>query len=142
MKKIILISCVSKKLPHKARAEDLYISTLFKYSLRYGKSLHPDKIFILSAEHGLLDLNKVIEPYNKTLNTMPSGYIKKWSDEVIERMNKVTDLEKDKFVFLAGEKYYKYLLPHIRNYEEPLKGLSFGFRLKYLKNKVKNEQGM
>lgn len=29
MKKIILISCVSKKFEHKAKVKELYISTLF-----------------------------------------------------------------------------------------------------------------
>ena len=50
--KIVLISCASKKLNHKAKAGDLYISQLFKSGLRYAKSLNPDKIFILSAKYG------------------------------------------------------------------------------------------
>jgi len=49
MKKIVLISCVSKKLHHKSKAQDLYVSSLFLKNLQYAKSLNPDKIFILSA---------------------------------------------------------------------------------------------
>ena len=62
MKKIVLISCVSKKLAVKSKAENLYSSVLFKYNLRYAKSLNPEKIFILSAKYGLLSLDDEVEP--------------------------------------------------------------------------------
>ncbi len=38
-KKIVLISCVSKKLAHRAKAKELYISTLFKLNLKYATQL-------------------------------------------------------------------------------------------------------
>jgi len=136
MKKIILISCVSKKLSKKARAEDLYISPLFKYSLNYAKLLKPDKIFILSAKHGLVNLKKVIKPYNKTLKDMSVKEVKEWAKMVISQLKRVSDLRKDIFIFLAGEKYRKYLIPHFKNYKIPLKGLSIGKQLKYLKEKA------
>ena len=43
MKRIVLISCVSKKLPYKAKAKDLYNNTLFKLNYQYAKSLNPEK---------------------------------------------------------------------------------------------------
>ncbi|KYK26012.1 hypothetical protein AYK26_01030 [Euryarchaeota archaeon SM23-78] len=139
MKRIILVSCVSKKLSHKAKARDLYISPLFKYNLKYAESLNPDKIFILSAKHGLSDLEKDVEPYNKTLNTMSSVDIKEWANNVVNQLSQEADLKKDEIIFLAGEKYRKYLIPHITNYKIPLKGLGIGKQLKYLKEKVSDE---
>lgn len=139
MTRIILISCVSKKLSHRAKAKDLYISSLFKYNLKYAKSLNPDKIFILSAKYGLLDLEEEIEPYNETLNTMSSKDIKEWANNVINQLNKGADLKKDEIIFLAGERYRKHLLPYISNYKIPLKGLGIGKQLKYLKEKVSDE---
>lgn len=70
MRTVVFISCVSKKLPRPARAQDLYISPLFKLNLVYAKRLKPDKIFILSARHGLLGLNDRIAPYDTTLNQL------------------------------------------------------------------------
>ena len=137
MKKIVLISCVSKKLPKKSKAQDLYISTLFRYNLRYAKSLKADKIFILSAKYGLLNLDEEIEPYNKTLNEMTSDEIKEWANSVLNKLNKITDLNNDEFIFLAGDKYRKYLISHINNYKIPLKGLGIGKQLKYLKESLK-----
>jgi cytoplasmic iron level regulating protein YaaA (DUF328/UPF0246 family) len=119
MRKIVLISCVSKKLSCKAKAEDLYTSPLFKYSLEYAKSLRPDSIFILSAEYGLLPLDKEIEPYNKSLNKMPEKEIKKWADNVTRQLEEQVDLQNDEIIFLAGKKYRNYLIPHIKNYKIP-----------------------
>ncbi|WP_048171255.1 DUF6884 domain-containing protein [Methanosarcina siciliae] len=139
MSKVVLISCVSKKLPYKAKAKDLYISSLFKYNLKYAKSLNPDKVFILSAKYGLIDLEREIEPYDKTLNNMPSEEIKKWADCVIGQLKKEANPEEDEFIFLAGEKYRKYLLPHISKYQIPLEGMKIGEQLQYLKMRCSNE---
>lgn len=117
----------------------MYVSTLFKYNLKYARSLNPDKIFILSAKYGLVDLEMEIEPYDKTLNNMSSKEIKKWSDCVIDQIKKEADLKEDEFFFLAGEKYRKHLLPYISNYQIPLKGLKIGEQLQYLKMRVSNE---
>lgn len=79
MLKILLISCVSKKLNYKAKAKDLYISPLFKYNYQFAKSLNPDKIFILSAKYGLIDSDDEIEPYDETLNTKSKKEIREWA---------------------------------------------------------------
>jgi len=137
MKKIILISCASKKINKKTKAQDLYISALFQKNLQYAKSLNPDKIFILSAKYGLLKLDKEVEPYDKTLNRMRSCEIKEWANSVLSQLQKVVDLNKDEFVFLAGNNYRKFLLPSINNYKIPMLGLSIGKQLKWLKEKIK-----
>jgi len=139
MAKVILISCVSKKLHYKSKAQDLYISSLFKKNLQYAKSLNYDKIFILSAKYGLLELSEKIKPYNKTLNKMRSNEIKEWANSVLNQLKKSTDLENDKFVFLAGNNYRKFLLPHIKNYNVPMQGLSIGKQLQWLTKRNKNE---
>jgi hypothetical protein len=141
MSKVILISCVRKKLQYKARAEDLYTSPLFRLNLAFARSLRPDKIFILSAKHGLVDLEQELEPYEQTLNTMSAHEIKNWSERVKEQMKGEINSENDEVVFLAGEKYRKYLLPLFRKVCIPLKGLSIGKQLQYLKNKLGTRRG-
>ena len=137
MTKIVLISCVSKKLLHKSKVQDLYISPLFKKNLQYAKSLKPDKIFILSAKHGLLELDEEIEPYEKTLNKMSSKETRQWADLVLQQLKNVVDLKNDNFIFLAGNNYRKFILPYIKNYKIPLEGLRIGLQLQWLKNKIK-----
>ena len=113
MKRIILISCVSQKRPYRSKAKDLYISALFKKNLAYARRLKPDAIYILSAKYGLLDLDTEIEPYNLTLNTMSAGEIRNWADRVLQQLSQVANLHDDHFIFLAGMKYRKYLLPNL-----------------------------
>jgi hypothetical protein len=133
MARVVLISCVSKKLAHGAKAKELYISTLFKYNLKYAQTFNPERIFILSAKYGLVGLEQEIEPYNKTLNDMSAEEKKKWADEVAGQLEKIVDLQNDEFIFLAGESYRKYLLSRIAHYIIPMKGLGIGRQLKYLK---------
>jgi|SRR3989338_6360231 len=136
MARIVLISCVSKKLGQESKAKDLYVSPLFQKSLRYAKSLSPDKIFILSAEHGLLRLDDEVEPYDKTLNKMTSVEVKDWANSVINQLQIVSDLNKDEFVFFAGDNYRKFLLPHIKNYKIPMLGLGIGKQLRWLTERI------
>lgn len=137
MRKIILISCVSKKLDKRAKAKDLYISPLFKYNLKYAQSMNPDKIFILSAKYGLLKLDEEIDTYNETLNTKSSAQIKVWANNVLTQLKNEIDINNDTVIFLAGEKYRKNLTPFINNYEVPMRGLSIGKQLQFLKERVK-----
>lgn len=133
-KRIVLISCARQKLPHRAKAKDLYISTLFKLNMKYANRLNPDAVLILSAKHGLLDLERQIEPYELTLNNMGVNEIKQWASRVLSQLKRLCTIEETEFVFLAGEKYRKYLLPHIPNAQVPLKGLRIGEQLKKLKD--------
>ena len=139
MKKIVLISCVKKKMDRRTKAEEMYISTLFKNNLKYAKSLNPSNIFILSAEHGLLELNTEIDPYDKTLNKMCINDIKKWSELVLKKLQIFADLNFDEFIILAGIRYRKFLIPSLKNVKIPMVGLEFGKQLKWLKEKNDNK---
>jgi hypothetical protein len=133
MKKIVLISCVSKKRSYKSKAKELYISDFFKKNMQYALQLKPDQIFILSAKYGLVSLDEEIEPYDLTLNTMPAAEVKHWAEGVINQLSSQTDMEQDQFIFLAGARYRKYLIKHISHVEIPLEGLSIGRQLHKLK---------
>lgn len=139
MKKIVLISCVSKKLPYRAKARDLYTSPLFRMNLKYAEQFSPQKIFILSAKHGLVHLDEEIDPYDVTLNEMSASERKEWAARVVSQLRENADLENDHFVVLAGQKYRQYLLPYLRSYEVPLEGLKIGQQLQFLKEKTARE---
>ena len=139
MSTIVLISCVSKKLPYKAKAADLYISPLFRMNLQYAEQFAPSKIFILSAKYGLIDVDKEIEPYNLTLNNMTVKERKTWAAKVLSQLREHCSLIQDHFVFLAGQNYRQYLIPYLKSYEISLKGLTIGKQLQFLKEKTRNE---
>jgi cytoplasmic iron level regulating protein YaaA (DUF328/UPF0246 family) len=135
MANIVLISCASQKCKYMTKAEKMYTSTLFTKSLKYAKDiLKPDKIFILSAKYGLLPLDKEIDPYNLTLNDMSSQEREKWADTVLRQLKLVCDIANNKFIFLAGKKYYEKLITFLpnQNWEIKMDGLPIGKRLQWL----------
>jgi len=136
MTKIVLISCARKKINQECMAKDLYISPLFRKNLQYARSLAPDDILILSAKYGLLKLEDEIKSYDKTLNRMRSSELEDWANLVLGQLQKVSDLDKDEFIFLAGNNYRKFLLPRIKNYKIPLQGLGIGKQLRWLTEKT------
>ena len=105
--------------------------------MAYAKSLNPVKIFILSAKHGLLEIDDPISPYDETLNNKKSDERKKWAGKVIQKLKTKTDLNKDEFIFLAGVRYRQYLLPHIKNYKIPMFGISLFNQPKWLKENTR-----
>ena len=143
-RKIILIACSSKKLNRRAQAKDLYTGSLFKLSWAYALNERPDKIYILSALHGLLDPETDIDPYNIALSRPPNSDSsspvkvltakekKQWGNQVIATLSTVADLRRDKFIILAGKEYIKPLADNLLYLQDPLKGLNRGKRLAFL----------
>ena len=143
MKTIVLISCVSQKENTAVEAEKMYKSPLFRKSLAYAKKLvTDDAIYILSAKHHLLPLDKVIEPYNETLNKIRKEDRTAWGVKVIEQLREVVNLQEDKFIILAGEKYIEPIKDCLTNIELPLKGMRIGQRLQYLTFENQNLNSM
>lgn len=138
MAKIVLLSCTKSKLDKPSPAQDLYsASPMFKKTLEYGKSLKPDKMFILSAKHHLVPLTKVLAPYDKTLKNMPADEKKAWADETIKQMkSQGLNLQKDNFIFLTGSEYMKPLKDYITNIESPMDGKRMGERLQWLNSQI------
>ena len=126
MAKVVLVACVATKLNKPAPAEELYVSDLFKKNLAYAKKLTKDSdIYILSAKHYLLPLKKKIAPYDKTLKDFDADSKKDWSDQVLKQLqSKGYNLDKDQFIFLAGNDYRKYLEPEMKNVLVPLLAVS------------------
>ena len=132
MKTIVLVSCVKNKLPHAAKARDLYTGAWFVKAFSYAQSLRPDRILILSAKYHLLDPEKVVEPYDLTLKNMSRREQDEWARQVILQLKKVADLEKDHFIILAGKDYRRFLVPELSHYEAPLERMRIGEQLHFL----------
>lgn len=133
---IIFISCSKTKCSKKTVAENMYTSTLFKYSLEYAKSLEPTHIYILSAKYGVLELDRQIEPYNKTLNTMNDKQVKLWSYKCYKQLKELNINFNDEVIFLTGEQYHKYLKQIFKNKKFPLEKMPLGKRIQYLKQNI------
>ena len=136
--KIALISCSSKKKTFKCKAKEMYSeSILFRLTLQYCKQENFDKIFILSAKYGIIELDDNIEPYDITLNKMSKSERDEWGAKITKWININLDIYDEIYIF-AGKNYYKHL--HIYNkINLPFRNLPIGKRLQWLKERIKNE---
>ncbi len=136
MRKIVLLPCVKSKRDQLSKACDLYTSALFTKALAYARKLKPDDIYILSAEHGVLELDNEIEPYEKTLNSMRTAAKRKWAEKVLQQLREKAELDKDEFIFLAGNNYRSFLIHYIKHYSVPMEGLPIGKQLAWLTDHI------
>ncbi len=67
---VIIIGCVSRKRSGSAKAKDLYVSPMFEKRRRYAES-SGKPWFIFSAEHGIIDPELVIAPYDVAMVLLP-----------------------------------------------------------------------
>lgn len=137
--RILLLSCVKGKLDTPASAQELYSkSPTFQKTLKYGKSLEYDKIYILSALHHLVELDEILEPYDKTLKKMSKFEKERWGHIVLKQMkDEGINIREDYFIFLTGQEYMDPISKFIpsKNIEMPMKGLRMGERMKWLNEK-------
>ncbi len=101
-----LVGCVKTKLDHAAPARDLYTSPLFR-DRRAAVDGKADRWFVISAEHGLLDPDQVIEPYDRTLADMSIPSRRAWSAKVLSALRgTLGDLNRYRFEIHAGADYF------------------------------------
>jgi hypothetical protein len=152
MTHIILIGCGKTKRPGPAAARDLYIGPLFCAARCYAEASGLPW-FILSAEHGLVAPDQVIEPYDFTLNSAPHDYKQRWASRVLRSLNRHLQAEgyqgQVTLKIHAGANYVDPLrsrrdhfaistrVKHKLSYaiEAPLKGLTLGKRLQWYKQR-------
>ena len=67
---------------------------------------------------------------------MGTGQIRAWASGVVSQLAAVADLKHDLFVFLAGDKYRKFLVPHLAHFEVPMDGLTIGRQLQFLSRRT------
>lgn len=140
-KTICLVSCVAKKLDGAHPARTLYSpSTFFKAQQSYAET-HADSWLILSALHGVVRPDEVIEKYDKTLKTMKKPDRDAWGKMVIEQLdNIITD---ENIIVLAGKAYKDPIQSWLdtKDVEYPLVGVGgIGSQMQWLqRNSQKND---
>ncbi len=140
---IYLVSCVGEKHDRAMPAKDLYASQWFRKAREYVER-RGGIWYILSAKHGLISADQVIEPYEQTLNRMPIAGRRHWAQRVREQLDVQlwADLNRDPWqsgrcVVLVGNRYREFLMDYLTGrftVEIPMDGLTIGKQLQWLKN--------
>ncbi len=132
---VVLVGCVRGKLDHASPAKDLYTSPLFRKERRYAEA-SGRPWFILSAEHGLVAPDDVLEPYELRLSSTPRDYRRAWGVRVREQLEvAVGPLQGKTLEVHAGAAYTNALRPQLQKVGahilEPLRGHMLGQRLRW-----------
>jgi hypothetical protein len=126
--KIGLVGCSRLKLAQPAPACELYVSPLFKLASRYCAATC-DLWFVLSALHGLVGPEEIIEPYDQSLRQWSRAKRNVWAERVVGQMRGRGLLAaSNRFLLHAGATYANPLVERLK-IEQPLKGLGIGERL-------------
>jgi hypothetical protein len=137
---------VKKKVDRVAPARDLYISALF-LGRRAAVEDRADRWFILSAEHGLLEPDQRIAPYERSLATVSADERRQWASEILASLRaKLGDFGDCTFEIHAGRNYFDYgLRDGLRgagaHVVVPTEGLAQGQQLQYYARHIRDGSG-
>ncbi|WP_200952103.1 DUF6884 domain-containing protein [Arthrobacter sp. Soil736] len=129
-----LVGCASQKLTRPAPARELYVSQLFRKASAYAE-LTCDRWYVLSAKHGVVHPDEILEPYDMRLGTnhRTTPPIHPWAARVRDQMAvEFAGIENVKLIALAGEQYRTVLLNSQWPSEVPMHGLGIGQQLGWL----------
>lgn len=135
---IVFITCGAKKKQTPCAAKDLYIGTYFKTSLAYAQYLNVDKIYILSAQYGVLELNDEIAPYNKNLNAASRREQKIWAYKCYKQLQEKGVDFNEQAIFLGGKGYWQYLSQLFPNKKIPFAHLKIGMQVHTMRELMTN----
>lgn len=149
--KVGFVACSSSKLTRAAPAWQLYTSPLFRLSVAYlTQKVGVDRWYVLSAKHGLVAPETVLEPYDETLTKMGKAERQAWGERVAEQIYaewRKCGIKWD-ITTLAGATYcqplQKALLAKTNprtvicalRFDDPLHGKAIGERLQWLSSEL------
>jgi len=136
MSSVVLVACGATKLEESAPASELYTGQLFRKARAYAERTGT-AWFILSAEHGLLRPDTIVEPYDTRLPSSKADRMAWGARAGAELEAELEELEVDELVLLAGRAYVEPIVEALQGTEltlsEPMAGMMIGERLSWLK---------
>lgn len=144
MRTVVLLTCTSDKHKGKHAAGYLYTkSRNFIKNMELARLLtDSESIFVISALHGLLSLDTVIDWYDYTLMGKSKKVKDAWGIKVAEQIKSRFNVNETMFIVIAGADYFVPLMPHLPNMEVPLKGVSMGNRLAKVDELIKEAKNL
>lgn len=123
-----LVACSKTKLSVSAPARELYTGTLFKLSVQWLES-RCSSWAVLSAKHGVLLPDQIVEPYEQTLVGAPWGEVQAWHHRTKLQLVKI--FPGCRFRVIAGHEYLGALTG--LDFEQEFSGLPIGRKMQSLK---------
>jgi hypothetical protein len=137
---VLLIGCVKSKADEARPARDLYTSDLFARRRAFAEASGLPWA-VLSSEHGAVDPDEVIAPYDRFLEEQPIAYQRAWGQRVVEQLEAAYGpLAGRAFELHASRAYGDPIEPLLRargaTLLRPLDGLRSGEQLRWYGGEV------
>jgi len=139
-----LVGCGKKKLETEepVPAGELYTGSLFRSTMHFAAQ-HCQRVFIVSAQYGLLDPAQPVLPYEKKITDLCKGERKAWAITVVRSLYDEMDGQFGhngdplfRTIILAGAAYADLLHEELRWNRvpscRPMRGLGQGQRMRWL----------
>lgn len=126
---IVFISCGKAKKKVPCAAKDLYVGSLFQKCKKWVEK-RGVRYYILSAKHGILCPEDIIEPYNMTIKGKKE--IEAWTKKVECQLLSLAFAKNEHVISLAPDRYTVPLRLYFASVKEPLKNLGLGERMQAL----------
>ena len=97
---VVVVPCGGRKRPHASPAGEMYVGSYHRACRRYAERVGADRVLILSARHGLVGLDEVIEPYDLRM-----GQAGSMTGADVRRQAQELDLLDADAVLLGGREY-------------------------------------
>lgn len=134
-----LVACSASKLDRAAPARDLYTSALFRKALAYAE-IAAERVWILSALHGAVELDRVIEPYDFSIAKLTQREREQWA--CCHVAGPLPHGQGRKIMLLCGSEYATPCRSALRDQgwqtDEPMARLQVGERLAWLNRKIQD----
>lgn len=137
--RVALIGCGSTKVAERAPARALYTGNLFRKAAAYAE-VTCDRWYVLSAKHGLVHPDAMLDPYDVKLGRphrdpdKDAPPIMEWNSRVLDALKaELADVPDPTLVVLAGKQYRTILRQCPWPSEVPMAGLGIGQQLGWLK---------
>lgn len=127
--RVILVACSKTKHRGPCEARLLYNSPLFKKSRALAEASGSPWL-ILSAKHGLVHPNRVLQSYDESLDDLDAKDRRIWAKNVLSQLEHIAEITPStKFVGLAGSLYLDPLRVEGLEVLDVLAGQQIGERL-------------
>lgn len=133
----VIIPCGGQKVDHATLARHLYTGSYFTACLEFAKSIvrNERSILILSAKHGFIDLNELVEPYDVRFGEKGQASMDLLAEQARER-----GIDKLPVLALGGLRYVTNtakVCPNCTALSDfMLDGTGIGLQIRWLKNNL------
>ncbi len=128
---LCLVACAARKHPYRSKAADLYRSAWFGKARTWVED-RGYSWMILSARHGLVHPDTLLDPYDQALTSMPAAIRRAWAAGVIGVLERLYP-SVDRIIILAGRVYREHLVEWAGSRALiPMAGMGIGQQLAWL----------